>query len=93
MQAPLAIIGLLAGLVAWRQTEQWLWAFGAVALISNWPYTLLGIMPTNRRLLAIDPAHAGPECRLLIKKWGRLHAVRTVLGFIATAILLWASTR
>ena len=52
MQAPLAVIGFLAGLLAWRQTGNWRWLLGAVVLIANWPYTLVGIMPTNRKLMA-----------------------------------------
>jgi hypothetical protein len=47
MQAPLAIIGFLLGMLAWWQTENWLWIVGALFLISNWPYTLLVIMPTT----------------------------------------------
>ncbi len=91
MQAPLAVIGFLAGLLAWRQTGNWRWLLGAVVLIANWPYTLVGIMPTNRKLMATDPANAGTESRALIEKWGGLHAVRTGLGFAATVIFLWAS--
>ena len=91
MQASLAVIGFLAGLSAWGQTGHWAWLLGAVVLIANWPYTLLGIMPTNQRLMATDPARAGPESRALIEKWGGLHAVRTGLGLAATAIFLWAS--
>ncbi|MGE0373231.1 MAG: hypothetical protein AB7Q01_15290 [Gammaproteobacteria bacterium] len=43
------------------------------------------------RLLDMDPQTAGQESRALIEKWGRLHAVRTGLGFAATFILLWAA--
>ena len=93
MQAPLAVIGFLLGLLAWWQSGTWLWLIGAVVLIANWPYTLLGMMPTNNRLMAADPAKAGPESRALIGTWARLHAVRTVLGATATAIFLWASLR
>jgi hypothetical protein len=91
MQASLAVIGCLAGLSAWWQTDNWAWLLGAVVLIANWPYTLLGIMPTNQKLMATDPAGAGPESRALIEKWGGLHAVRTGLGLGATAVFLWAS--
>src|SRR2546430_16865713 len=41
MQAPLAIIGFLLGLLAWWQTGHWLWILGSLFLIANWPYTLL----------------------------------------------------
>jgi hypothetical protein len=91
MQAPLAIIGFLLGLLAWWQTDRWPWVLGAIVLVANWPYTLLVIMPTNRRLMAAEPASAGPETRALIERWAALHAGRTALGFAATLIFLWAS--
>ena len=93
MQASLAIVGFLLGLIAWWQTGGWLWLAGAVALIANWPYTLIAIMPVNNRLMATDLDKAGPESRALLIKWARLHAVRTALGFLATAIFLLASLR
>lgn len=93
MQASLAVVGSLLGLWAWWRTGERLWLLGAVVLLANWPYTLVGIMPTNNALLALDPAQAGPESRRLIEAWGRLHAVRSALGCAATAIFLWASLR
>jgi uncharacterized membrane protein len=90
MQAPLAIIGFLLGIIAWWQTGIWLWLIGALVLVANWPYTLLGIMPTNNALMALDPAVAGPGSRRLIEKWAKLHAVRTALGFAATTIFACA---
>jgi anthrone oxygenase-like protein len=68
MQAPLAILGFQLGLIAWWQSGQWLWIVGAVLMIANWPYTLLGIMPTNNRLLSIDPKDSGTGSRALIEK-------------------------
>lgn len=91
MQAPLAIAGFLLGLLSWWQTGNWRWAIGAAVLIANWPYTLLGIFPTNHQIKAIDPANAGATSRALIEKWGTLHAGRTALGIVATALFLWAS--
>jgi uncharacterized membrane protein len=91
MQAPLAIIGFLLGLLAWWQTGAWQWLVGALLIIANWPYTLLVILPTNKRLLAIAPPQAGSESRKLIEKWARLHAGRTALGSAATCLYLWAS--
>jgi len=93
MQAPLAVIGFVLGIVAWRQSEHSAWLVGAAILIANWPYTLVGIMPTNRRLMATEAGAAGAESRALLVRWSRLHAVRTALGFAATAIFFWASLR
>ena len=91
MQAPLAALGCVAGVCAWWQTGDGRWLVGAILLIANWPFTMLVIMPTNSRLMKMDPATAGPECRALIEKWGWLHSVRTGLGSAATIMFLWAS--
>jgi Domain of unknown function (DUF1772) len=92
MQAPIALVGSLLGLLAWWQTNDWRWLFGAMVLVANWPYTLFAVMPANRQLKAIGPASAGSTSRTLVKQWGRLHAVRSALGVAATLIFLWAST-
>lgn len=91
MQASLALLAGALGVLAWLQTNEWLWLVGTILIVANWPYTLLRIMPTNNRLMAIDLVEAGPESRELIESWARLHAVRTALGFAATLTFLWAS--
>ena len=93
MQAPLAVIGFVLGMLAWWQTGIWLWLVGALILVANWPYTMFVIMPTNNALMAIDPAGAGPHSRELIHKWSKLHAVRTALGLAATVIFISALLR
>ena len=65
-------------------------ASGAVLIIANWPYTLIVIMPVNRKLEATAPDAADAGSRRLIESWGRLHAGRTALGFAATLAYLWA---
>jgi hypothetical protein len=88
MQASIALIGCVLGLVAWWQTSHTGFLIGAVAMVAPWPWTLLAIKPTNDALLAAD--QAGPWTRALIEKWGMLHAVRTALGALATLAYLWA---
>src|SRR3954452_4074001 len=90
MQAPLAVIGFLFGLLAWWQSGHWLWIIGALLLITNWPFTLFGIMPTNNRLMATDSNDSGPATRALVVKWGSLHGCRTALGGVATLAFLAA---
>ena len=91
MQASLAVAGFLLGLASWWISDDGCWLIGGLVLLANWPYTLLAIMPTNNRLMAAPLDSAGSETRALIERWGRLHAVRTVLGAISTLLFLWAS--
>jgi len=91
MQAPLAILGCLFGLIAWWQSGHLAFLPGAILMIANWPWTLLGIMPTNNALMALDTAYPAPHTRVLILRWGKLHAVRAILGALATAAFLVAS--
>ncbi len=89
MQASLAILGLILGTVAWWQLGRTGYLVGGVILVANWPYTLIGILPTNRALKAIPIDRAGPESRALVERWGRLHAIRGALGVAAVAALAW----
>ena len=90
MQAPLALLGCLLGLVAWWQTSHQGFLFGGFAMLAPWPWTLLGIKPTNDALLETAPDQAGLPTRALIVRWGGLHGVRTGLGVLATVAYLWA---
>ena len=89
MQASLAVMAGVLGLLAAWQAGDWRWAVGAVLMLANWPYTLLGILPTKNKLDAIAAGCAGPASRALVETWGRLHAVRTAFGVAATLAYLW----
>jgi Domain of unknown function (DUF1772) len=90
MQAPLALVGFLLGMLAWWLTSRPSFLIGAILIIAPWPWTLIVIKPTNDALMATESDKAGPPTRALIVKWGGLHAVRTVLGLLATAAFFWA---
>jgi hypothetical protein len=91
MQAALALIGPVAGIVAWWTTAAPEWLAGSALLFLVVPFTLLVIMRTNQRLL--DPAldRSAPQTRELLLKWGRLHAVRSVLGAAGFVVFVLAA--
>jgi Domain of unknown function (DUF1772) len=90
MQATLAVTSGASALIAAWMSFDWRWVLGAALILANWPYTFWGIVPTNRELKAIAENDAGPSSRAMLETWGRLHAVRTMLGIAATLVFLWA---
>jgi uncharacterized membrane protein len=88
MQVSLAIAGFLSALVAWRARSDAGWLVGGGLLVSVIPFTALVILPTNKQLL--DPATANDLdlAERLLTRWGRLHAVRSVLSLASLLTFL-----
>jgi anthrone oxygenase-like protein len=84
MQAGLALASALAGFVVFWVTRDWRWMLGALLILANWPYTLLVVLPINRRIEATAADVANADTRALIVHWGALHVVRSLLGVAAT---------
>ncbi|HEY5724303.1 MAG TPA: DUF1772 domain-containing protein [Allosphingosinicella sp.] len=87
LQGGLALIGGAIAFALWWRSLNQLWLIGALLLLANWPWTLLAMRNLNRRLETAEP---GPESGELLARWGRLHAVRTLLG-LASAIAMLAA--
>lgn len=90
MQASLAVVGGVLAIVAYAMLGNWRWLLAAILILANWPYTLIGIKPTNDTLKGISAASPGPEARGLVERWGRLHAGRSALGTASVLACLWA---
>jgi uncharacterized membrane protein len=88
-QVTLASVGFLSALAAWRLRSDSRWLIGGGLLVSVIPFTALAILPTNKQLL--DPATADdPDlAERLLTRWGRLHAVRSVLSLASLLLFLF----
>src|SRR5215471_8972264 len=89
MQATLAAVGLLSSIAAWLTGATLWWLLAGVLLGSVIPFTLIVILPTNRRLLSPAPDRRSAETERLLARWGRLHAVRSVLSVVALLLFLY----
>jgi hypothetical protein len=91
MQATCAALGLLSSVAAWLAGATFWWLVGGVLLGAVIPFTLIVILPTNRQLLnpALDKQSA--QTGQLLARWGRLHAVRSILSALALLLFLYLS--
>jgi hypothetical protein len=89
MQAPLAVLGFIASCVAWLLGGGVAWIIAGLLIGVVVPFTLIVIKPTNNALLASGRDLASADTRALLERWGKLHAVRSLLSVLATSIMLW----
>ena len=90
MQVILALAATLAGVFAWLGGGGFLWLGGALLIFAVVPFTLLAILPTNRRLLDRGLDRKSEAARRLLHDWGRLHVVRVILSGAASIVFLRA---
>jgi len=89
MQATCAAVGLLASFAAWLAGTSFWWLIAGVLLGSVIPFTVVAILPTNKRLLSPALDRRSAEAERLLARWGRLHAVRSILSGIALLLFLY----
>jgi hypothetical protein len=66
MLASLAILSACLGFAAWWTSGDPLWLIGSGIIFANWPYTLLVMMPVNRRLDPTSSRESSAEARRLV---------------------------
>jgi Domain of unknown function (DUF1772) len=89
MQATCAAVGLLASFAAWLGGASFWWVVAGVLLGSVIPFTLIVILPTNKQLLSPALDRGSAEAERLLARWGRLHAMRSILSGIALLLFLY----
>jgi hypothetical protein len=89
MQATLAAVCMLCSVAAWLAGATFGWTIAGVLQGSVIPFTLIVILPTNKQLLnpALDRRSA--QAGQLLVRWGKLHAVRSVLSALALLLFLY----
>ena len=92
LQFGLALIGAILGLWAWWKTGADGLLVGGLLLVAAILFTLATILPVNRRLGGPADSVAG-DGAVLLRRWGQLHWVRTLLGLAAVAAYLYAFVR
>ena len=87
MQASLAVAGAVAAIGAYFLGRGISTLVAGIVLGTVVPFTLIIVMPVNRQLLDETRTAQTLDTDVLLKKWGRLHNIRTVASLLALAIL------
>ena len=87
MQASLAAVGCLVGVADWAHGHGVLPLAAGLLMAAVIAFTLVVILPTNKRLLDPTLDSGSTEAATLLARWGHLHAVRTLLGGVALLLL------
>src|SRR5258708_36587710 len=74
---------------AWLAGASCLWVVAGAPLGSVIPFTLIVILPTNKQLLNPTLDRRSEQAGQLLARWGKLHAVRSVLSALALLLLLY----
>jgi len=88
VQAPLAIVGTVMAILSWLTGSRLAWLLGGSLLFAVMPLTYIWIMPINTKLLDSSHPLIAADTEQLLRQWGRLHAIRTVLSGLAFVIFL-----
>jgi hypothetical protein len=89
MQVTLAALGLVSSIAAWLAGATAWWLVAGILLGSVIPFTLIAILPTNRRLLSPALDRRSVEAERLLARWNALHAVRSLLSGLALLLFLY----
>jgi anthrone oxygenase-like protein len=88
MQASLAALGFLSAMGTWLWGAGTRWLLGGILLGLVIPFTLIVILPTNRKLLDANLDKESQEATRLLDRWNKLHAVRSVLSLGSFLVFL-----
>ena len=88
MQVALAALGFLSAAAVWLMGASLWWLIGGVIFIAVIPFTLIVIFPTNKKLLDSPLDKSSELASELLIRWGRLHAVRSILSLISFIIFI-----
>jgi hypothetical protein len=87
--AGFALASAIAGFLAFFETEDVRWVFGALLIVSSWPYAFFVMAPLNNQILSLRGGDVA-AARALVRQWGLIESGFAAIGLVTVAIFLWA---
>ena len=85
----LALLAAIAGFIAYFDSQDVRWAFGAVLMILSWPYAFFVLSPLDNQVRSLRGGDVG-AARALVRQWGIVESGLTGIGVVAVVVFLWA---
>ena len=83
-----ALAAAAAGFSAYFESQDVRYVFGALIVISSWPYAFFVMAPLNNQILGLRGRDVS-AARALIRQWGYVEQGFAGIGVMAVAMFLW----
>ena len=87
--AAFALASAVAAFIAWFESQDVRWVFGALIIISSWPYAFFVMAPLNNQILSLRGRDVA-AAKALVRQWGMVESGFAAIGILAVAMFLWA---
>ena len=86
LQASLTTISAVSSIIAFYMNNNRAYLYAGLMMATVVPYTLIFMKPTSNKIKRND--QDAETTKRLVKKWGKLHVVRTAIGLVALGLVL-----
>jgi hypothetical protein len=83
-----ALAAAITGFIAYFESEDIRWAFGALLMIGSWPYVYFVMAPFDNQIRSLRGGDVA-AARALVRLWGMVELGLTAIGLAALVIFLW----
>ena len=87
--ATIALVAAIAGFIAYFETQDVRWAFGALMIIASWPYAFFVMSPLDNQIRSLRGGEVA-AARALVRQWGIVESGLTAIGLVSVLIFFWA---
>jgi hypothetical protein len=86
--AALALLAAVAGFIAYFESEDVRFAFGALLIIASWLYAFFVMAPLDNQIRSLRGGEVA-AARALVRQWGIVESGLTAIGAAAVLMFLW----
>jgi hypothetical protein len=85
----LALVAAVAGFIAYFESQDVRWAFGALIIIASWLYAFFVMSPLDNQIRSLRGGDVA-AARALVRQLGIVESGLTAIGAAAVLVFLWA---